>query len=333
MAPVEQTPAPAEPAQARTPSAASLAARRATAGWKRFWFEPTETSTLAVVRICFGLVVLGWSLTLIPDLDTFFSSHGLLPTTPSHVAAGTWSPLGSFDSSSALTAALVVTVFAAVCLTVGFITRLASIVVFVATLAFTRRNPYIANSGDALVRIIAFYLMLAPAGASLSVDRLLRTRDGFWEFPRRAPWALRLLQIQMSFLYLSAVWFKVRSGPTWNNGTALSYVVRIDDLKRFSMPTLATDSIWINLMTYGTLAIELSLAVLVWNRRLRPWVLIAGVALHLGIDYSIRVGFFSYAVIAALLSFIPAATMSRALLAGRGRRERRRAEQVAPATA
>jgi hypothetical protein len=100
--------------------------------------------------------------------------------------------------------------------------------------------------------------------------------------------------------------------------------LRIKDVQRFSLPTFTTDSPVINLMTYGTLAIELALAVLVWNRKLRPWVLIAGVALHLGIDYTIRVGWFSYAVIAALMSFVPAASMSRALLAVRGRAIARR---------
>jgi hypothetical protein len=53
------------------------------------------------------------------------------------------------------------------------------------------------------------------------------------------------------------------------------------------------------------LGIELSLALLVWNRRLRPWVLSAGVLLHLGVDWSLRVGFFSLAVFVLFIAFIP----------------------------
>jgi hypothetical protein len=297
--------------------------RRAVGGWNAFWFAPTETSTLAVVRILYGLVVIGWSLSMLPDLGAFYSSHGVLPTQPAPAALGlgtsAWGVLSGFNSQAALTTLYVATVAGAICLTVGLATRLASIVVFIGTLSLTRRNPFIDNSGDVLIRIIAFYLMLAPAGAALSMDRWLRARDRFWEFQPRAPWALRLLQIQMSILYLSAVWDKVRSGSSWNDGTALSYVLRIKDVQRFSLPTFTTDSPVINLMTYGTLAIELGLGVLVWNRKLRPWVLVAGIALHLGIDYTIRVGWFSYAVIAALISFVPAASMSRALLGARER--------------
>ena len=56
---------------------AHLRAGLARAGerWSRFWFEPESTATLAVVRILFGFVVLEWSISLLPDLSTFFSSR------------------------------------------------------------------------------------------------------------------------------------------------------------------------------------------------------------------------------------------------------------------
>ena len=58
-------------------------------------------------------------------------------------------------------------------------------------------------------------------------------------------------------------------------------------------------------MTYGTLAVEFSLGVLIWNRRLRPYVLVAGIGLHLSIDLTMRIGFFSWAVFVAYLAFVP----------------------------
>ena len=76
-----------------------------------------------------------------------------------------------------------------------------------------------------------------------------------------------------------------------------------------------------NLLTYGTLAVELSLGLLVWNRKLRPWVLIAGLGLHLGIEYAIRVGFFTLALCVAYLAWVPPATMDRVLLRLRDRLE------------
>jgi hypothetical protein len=72
-----------------------------------------------------------------------------------------------------------------------------------------------------------------------------------------------------------------------------------------------------NVLTFGTLALEFSLGVLVWNRTARPWVLAMGICLHLGIDSSILVGFFSYAMLAAYLSFVPPEKATQCILAAR----------------
>jgi HTTM domain len=290
---------------------------QAYAHWCEFWFEPQETSTLAIMRILFGLVALAWTLTLVSDLRPFFSSEGVLPTQPTFGLAGQW---GLFSISSSYTFVFVVflaTVIAAICLTLGFGTRLACIVVWIGILAFTRRNPYVANSGDLYVRVVAFYLILTPAGASLSLRRWLRERDRFWEFPRRSVWGLRLIQMQVSIVYVTAFWDKVSGGPLWNNGTALSYILRIQDLTRFPTPTFPTNSLPINLQTYGTLVVELSLGVLIWNRRLRPYVVALGILLHLGIEFTLRVGFFSMVAIIALLSFVAPSASTKAILAVR----------------
>jgi hypothetical protein len=87
-------------------------------------------------------------------------------------------------------------------------------------------------------------------------------------------------------------------------------------------------------MTYGTLAVEFSIGVLVWNRRLRPYVLLAGIALHLSIELTMRIGFFSWAVLVAYLAFVPPEhaelAIQRARELGQGARERRESA-VAPA--
>ena len=43
-----------------------------------------------------------------------------------------------------------------------------------------------------------------------------------------------------------------------------------------------------NLMTWATIATELAVGILVWFPRFRPWVLAAGVLLHLMIDVNIQ---------------------------------------------
>lgn len=274
----------------------------AAAAWERFWFQPGPTSTLALLRISVGLITLGWTVSLAPDLDAFFGQTGVLPNQPR--TSGVWGVLGVFPSDLAVQLLFAALLVAAIALIIGYHARLAAVVVFVGILSFERRNPFVFNTGDGLLRMLAFFVMLAPGGASLSVDRWRDARDRFWEFPLRSQWVLRLMQVQLSILYLSAVWDKVR-GVTWNDGTAVSYAFRISDITRLPLPDFFTHSALIgNLMTYGTLLVELSVPLLVWNRRLRPWVLLAGASLHLGIEYSIRVGFFSMAMLALYLSWL-----------------------------
>lgn len=286
-------------------------------GWESFWFTPQPTSTLALFRVAFGLVAMGWTATLAPDLFALFGADGILPDPVRPL--GAWGVLTISDHPAVIVALWVTTLIAAAALTVGYRTRIAAIVVFVGILSFQRANPMIINSGDGLICNLALYCALAPCGTSLSLDRLRTARDRFWEFPARAPWALRLVQIQLSVMYLSTVWHKMQ-GDTWRDGSAVSYALRLGDIHRFATPTFLTDSVILTeIMTFGTLALELSLAILVWNRAARPWILGLGVSLHLGIEYSILVGFFGFTVLTAYLAFTPAETASRWVLSIRDR--------------
>ncbi|MGH9183795.1 MAG: HTTM domain-containing protein [Acidimicrobiales bacterium] len=291
--------------------------RRLPGWWEDFWFAPTPTSTLAVVRIGYGVLLLAWSLLLSADLFTFFSDSGLLPEKPP--ITWTWTVLDVFPSKTAIAVLFALQVAAAVCLIVGYRTRLAAVVALVGLTSFQIRNPVVFNSADILLRLFGLYLVFAPAGVALSVDRWRRHRDRFWEFPLRAPWAVRLMQVQLSAVYLFTVWLKLR-GTTWNEGTAVSYAMRVGEVARFDVPLWVTN--WAplaNLLTYTTLAIEVALALFVWNRRARPWVLGAGVLLHLSILLTVMVGLFSFTMFLGYLAFVPPETMTRVLAGLRSR--------------
>jgi hypothetical protein len=259
-----------------------------------------------------------WTLSLIPNLFAFFGPDGIMPTYP-ELGPGAWGLLQFSSSPGVLVAVLLMLLTASAALTLGYHSRIASVLVWVGVMAFSHRNPLVGNSGDELIGNLALFLALAPSGTSLSIDRLRKAPNDFWEFPARAPWALRLVQIQLSMVYLSAVWQKIQ-GQTWRDGTAVSYALRIADVGLVPTPEFITHSVVLSeMMTFGTLALEASLGILVWNRVARPWVLGAGVLMHLGIDFSILVGFFSFTMICAYISFVPADTATRRILAVRDR--------------
>jgi hypothetical protein len=305
--------------------------------WEQWWFGPRETSTLAIIRIYYGVLMFFWTLSQVPTVGAFLGPHGIVPKPPdySKLPGGwaSWSVLSVFPSEGAAIALLVVMLVASVSVAVGFKPRIGAALLFIGSVSLQRRDPYVYNAGDILIRIMALYLMLSPCGEALSLDRWRRYRDRFWEFPLKSQWALRLMQLQVSFVYLDSVWAKVR-WQHWNDGTAVSIALRIGDLNRLPVPRFMTTSeILANLLTYGALATEFALGTLVWNRKARPYVLLAGVALHLGIDWAIRVGFFSYAIIMFYLSFIEPSAMSARLLALRDRVAGRAGQTAQPAVA
>jgi hypothetical protein len=105
------------------------------------------------------------------------------------------------------------------------------------------------------------------------------------------------MQVQLSLVYLVSVQTKL-SGKFWADGAAASYTWRTDGRwALLSAPEwLSANAILVNAATWGTLLIELAIAVLVWNRRWRFWVLAAGVVMHLTMMVTMNVAFFSVAM-------------------------------------
>lgn len=272
------------------------------AAWRKFWFEPTDMTTLGLARIAFGLVVIAWTLSLLQYLDDFFGPSAVQIDPPAGGAQ--WTLLNLAGSERAVIGLWCVLLAGSVALTLGWHSRIAALVVFIGVMSFERRNGFVFNAGDALVRIEALFMLLGPCGAALSLDRR-RTAGSFWSAQARAPWLLRLMQVQLSLIYLSAVREKF-AGATWHDGTAVSYALRLPDLAVFSAPAwLSTDPLLMNLATWGTLAMELGLGILIWNRRWRLWVLAAGVVMHTLILLSLAVAFFTVAMFVLYIAFLP----------------------------
>jgi hypothetical protein len=249
-----------------------------------------------------------WTLSLIGDLSDFFSASGVAPRQP--VVEDQWGVFGYWTDDQALMIGWCLLLASAIALTVGWHTRIAGVLVFLLLCSFQYRNPYIFNSGDALMRIEALFLALAPSGAALSLDQR-RINGRFWSAQDEAPWGIRLLQIQLTVIYVATFMIRQRGGK-WPDGTALSYALRLKDMLIFPAPQWVTASApLMNIATWTTLFLELAIGILVWNRRCRPYVLIAGVLLHGTILLTIAVGFFTPAMFVLYLAFVDAETIRR----------------------
>jgi hypothetical protein len=276
--------------------------------WWAFWFQPAPAYTLGAVRIAFGAIVVAWTLSLLPDLDEFFSPDGIVPHQPG--SAYEWGVFEIWTGDRALIVGWSLLLISAIAMTLGWHSRLAALIVFVLIMSFEFRNPYIFNSGDNLIRVEALFLALSPCGAALSLDQL-RAKGSFWSAQTRAPWPIRLMQIQLTLIYLAT--FQIRmTGEKWPNGTALSYALRLEDMLIIPAPQwISTNAFLMNVATWGTLLVELLIGILVWNLRCRPWVLAAGLVLHATILVTVAVGFFTPAMLVLYLAFVSSDTIRK----------------------
>jgi hypothetical protein len=251
--------------------------------------------------------MLMWTISLAPQMSTFFGPEGVIGGAPEERSWAAWTLLALGAGPTILGASLMVLFVGSVALLVGWHSRLAALAVFVTLVSLERANPYVFNSGDVLLRILALLLLLAPSGAAFSLDERRRRRAGSPATAAVPAWGLRLIQLQVSVMYVSAVWHKLH-GSTWRDGTALDHALALPDLARFSVVSdVLQRSDWLSAFAaYATISVEAMLAVAIWWPRARPIVLVLGVLFHLAIDASLRVGFFTLAVFVGYVSFVSA---------------------------
>jgi predicted DCC family thiol-disulfide oxidoreductase YuxK len=289
--------------------------RRAGGFWEEFFFTPTSPATVGWVRIFFGILALAWGWLNLPDLEAYFGPYGMLsPETQSQVVPGPRIQLLALAPYSVtwLYVFFWFYMLGALFLTLGLLSRAASVVVFLGIVTFSHRNPFVLNSGDTLLRAIFFFMMFLPTGAAYSLDRLIAVARARKTLDHEVivPWALRLIQIQLCICYLATALWKT-GGSTWWDGTALYYAVNLYDFQRITIPHLF-DSLWaIKLFTWSTLALEIALPLLLWVPRLRYPLIASAIAFHLGIELTMNIPLFEFVMIGALLSFVLPEDFSR----------------------
>ena len=286
-----------------------------TSSWNDFFFTPLPATPIALYRILYGLLILADLTLLHGDWLAWYGARGLVSIDSFRRMSGGAS-LNVFlmmpQSDAWVEGFFWVFLLFAFFLSVGFLSRCSSWVVFLCLSSIERRNWYILNSGDTLLLVMGFFLLFAPTGAAISIDRLVRIWRGREGAQVRlcSPWAQRMIQIQTAVVYFSTFCWKT-VGTDWTAGTAVYYTSRLTEFQRFPMPTLANGLI-VKLATWSTLFVEFALGVLVWVRKLRYWILLLGICLHLSIEYSMNIPLFQWIIMAGYVTFIDPADLSRA---------------------
>jgi predicted DCC family thiol-disulfide oxidoreductase YuxK len=308
--------------------------------WNGFFFTPADPTALGLIRVLVGLLLF-WNLGVYGlDLHGFFGTQGWADPEIVRLFRGEQAPYAwSFwllvpDSLLRATWAACMGVLAF--FTLGLFSRTTAVLAWAIVVSTVRRSPVTVFGFDQIVSMLALYLAATGAsGQAVSLDRFLarvrlaraltvrRRGDGRWIVPPGAPTAtvsaniaLRLIQLHLVLIYGMAGLAKLQ-GQAWWSGMAIWGTLAAGEFSLLDFTWMAALPYFLNVLTHAALALELTYGVLIWVRVLRPLVIAAAVALHVGIALSAP-GLieFGLAMIAANLAFV-AGRWLRSLIAGR----------------
>ena len=292
-----------------------MRARSFLEAWNAFFFAEESPTPIALFRVIFGVLVIATLLLLRPDWLVWYGPHAWVSlSTMQELEPGTRLNLFAIipQNNAWIQAFFWVFLGSAILLTFGLLTRLNSLVVFLCLTSIQQRNLFIMHGGDTFLRVAGFFLIFAPAGAALSVDRLIGIWRGKEEAkirPRR-PWAQRMIQFELSLMYFVTFCWKVE-GASWVQGSALYYVYNLDELQRFPVPSWFLHPTVLKLASWFALVLEFSLGVLIWVKELRYALLALGVMFHLFLEYSLNLPMFEWDILSAYILFVDAADLKR----------------------
>jgi hypothetical protein len=283
--------------------------------WNRFWFTPADPLPLALVRICTGALLAWASFVWMLDADAFFGSDGWQrPENVWRMNDQPWQWSWYFLAGPTGTVRLLtgITLAAAVMLTLGIATPLAAIVALIGFLSAVNRSPLNVFGFDDTLGMLLIPVVVGPAGAVLSVDRLLAPDHAAARPSVRANLAIRLIQVHLCVVYLFSGCGKLL-GASWWEGTALWGAAANVQYRTLDLTWLASHPLLVNALTLSTLWWEISYAALVWPRLTRRLFLAMAVPVHLGIGLAMGMMEFGLAMLVANMAFVPAAVLRQLL--------------------
>ena len=294
--------------------------RTAIAGWNRFWFQPSHLETVCLLRVLAGLMLLYTHFVWTFDLSGFFGSRGRVSGEFANAfhqsnSFGTnfgWSFLFGLDGST-LWVVHVICLVILLAFTLGFLTRITSVLAFLITVSYANRAVGALFGLDQINGMLAMYLMLAPCGQRYSLDAFLsRGKKVGPEVSVMANLSTRLIQVHLCMIYFFAAIGKLL-GATWWEGSALWLAFANYEYQTIDMTWLASFPLVINALSQFTVIWELTYSVLVWNRLTRPIIIALAVPLHLGIAFCMGMITFGLVMLIANMAFFPP-TLTRNLV-------------------
>lgn len=241
---------------------------------------PVSPWHFALFRIVFGLYLLIHFLQLFPWAGEVFSRDGFLSDPSLNPAHGLFpNPLAHWDSPLAVQAFLMLGIVAAIFFTAGLKRPWMAAVLWFVWTALFHRNNLTANPSIPYIGLLLGLCALVPTGEPWCWRRASRPPDSHWHMPI---WVYHAAWWLLAAGYSFSGWTKLQS-PSWLDGTALRFVLE----NPLARPGLARDlllalpDLTLMIGTWGALFAELLFLPLAVFRKMRPWIWLALLLMHL----------------------------------------------------
>lgn len=281
--------------------------------WNKFWFEPISPVPIALFRIIYGLLALQTLYHFSMEFWLLYGGHSILTT--DEIATVWWQFDPHFDPLALLPhrewcywAYFGTICVSSVLLSFGLFTRYAAFYLFSGLCALQTHFPFNYNAGDRYLLIVSFLLMFSNAGDALSIDNLIKRRQEDWRTADGEPvmkpgWVQRMLQVELAVAYCHTSLSKL-AGQQWLDGSSIYLCTRFADFRRFPVPFIFDSASGCTLVAWLTLLTEFALWTLIWIKELRYWVLLAGLIMHVFIEWSMNIPVFEGLFVATYILFI-----------------------------
>ncbi len=270
-----------------------------------------DTRSLALYRIGLGLLLVADAIFRGPDVAIMLGPDGVFPLDALARFHGTvtlWSVAYLHDSAAWSGAVVAIEGLAGISLALGWQTRLATIVGWVALVSLIRRASPAVNAGDVWLACQMFWAMFLPLAARWSVDASRRRATVPVAAAPTAACSVATVAVvlQLVAVYLGAGLSKCNAD--WFTGDAIPHALSVHDhgtplgMMLSGFPWLTRPLQWL------VIAGEVVLPLLLLARptpRVRLGLFVVFTLFHLAIWLSMTVGFFPMVGVVAWLPLLP----------------------------
>lgn len=276
--------------------------------WRAFLLD---ARSLAIYRVGLGLILVVDCIERMADLEMMLGPSGIFPLDTIMRYHGTvtmWSLAFAHDSTAWSGTVLALEGLAGAALAIGWHTRIATIVGWVAVVSIIRRGSPAVNSGDVWLACQMFWAMFLPLGARWSLDSLRQPTLAPGMEPPTAvsSVATAALVLQLVAVYLGAGLSKCNAD--WLSGNAMTVALSVHDHGTLLGMMLASDAWWTRPLQWLVIGGEVLLPVLLLiapTPRVRVGLVAVFTIFHIGTAITMTIGLFPIVGIVAWLPLLP----------------------------